>query len=181
MPRVPYGCLVDKLEACPDSGTLSRMSNSSETQPLPTSRHARIVKHAVCSACRASVPCTQQESYPDSGWVMPFDTFGYYGGFDDNVGVLTGSVRTREWILCHDCVVKFLDTFPLLAQDIGQNCHPDSRDTPVPCCRHAWQATDIFGKNIRGVHSRTAWPDGVWHDDPEENPYDTSRREDNAS
>lgn len=112
---------------------------------------------------------------------MPFDTFGYYGGFDDNVGVLTGSDLSRQWILCHDCVVKFLDTFPLLAQDIGQNCHPDSRHAQIPCCRHAWQGTAIFGRNIHGVHTRTAWPDGVWHDDPEENPYDKAPREDEAS
>lgn len=171
---MPYGCLVDKLETCPDSGTLSRMSDTPDTQSPSITPSTPVVKHARCSACRASVPCTQQESYPDNGWVLPFDTFGYYGGFDDNVRVLTGSLRTREWILCHDCVAKFLATFPLLAQDIGQNCHPDSRDTPVPCCTHAWQATDIFGKNIHGVHTRTAWPDGLWHDDPEENPYDVS-------
>ncbi len=103
---------------------------------------------------------------------MPFDTFGYYGGFDDNLPVLSGSLRPREWILCHDCVVKFLDTFPLLAQDIGQNCHSDNSDSPFPCCRHAWQATELFGKNAHGVHSRTAWPDGLWHDDAPENPYD---------
>lgn len=149
------------------------MSDSPDTTSLPTSRNARITRHAVCSACRTSVPCTQQETYPDDGWVMPFDTFGYYGGFDDNIDVLFGGRRSREWILCHDCVVKFLETFPLLAQDIGQNCHPADRDAPVPCCRHAWQATDIFGKKVHGVHSRTAWPDGLmWHDDPEENPYD---------
>jgi len=130
---------------------------------------------ATCSACRSSLLCTQQTHYPDHGWVLPFDTFGYYGGFDDNVGVLTGSQRSREWILCHDCVVKFLDTFPLLAQDIGQNCHPAGRDDALPCCRHAWQGTAIFGKNIHGVHTRTAWPDAQWHDDEPHNPYDRER------
>lgn len=119
---------------------------------------------ATCSACHTQVACTQQEVYPDKGWVLPFDTFGYYGGFDDNVDVLCGKVRSREWIFCHECVVKFLNTFPLLAEDIGANCHPDSRDSDVPCCRHAWRATDIFGKKLAGVHSLTAWSDGQWHD-----------------
>lgn len=130
------------------------------------------VRYATCSACRSQVPCTQQTYYPDNGWVLPFDTFGYYGGFDDNVGVLTGERLTREWILCHDCVVKFLDTFPLLAETIGANCHSVDRGRDAPCCRHAWQGTDIFGEDVFGVHTRSAWPDGVWHDDPPQNPYD---------
>ena len=92
---------------------------------------------AQCSACLALLPCTQQQSYPDLGWVLPFDTFGYYGGFDDNTDVLSGYMRSREWILCHDCVVKFLETFPLLAQTIGQNCHHSNSDASTPCCNHA--------------------------------------------
>ena len=130
------------------------------------------VRYATCSACHSRVPCTQQSHYPDKGWVLPFDTFGYYGGFDDAMPVLLGQQRTREWIMCHDCVVKFLATFPLLAETIGANCHSDDRDSETPCCRFAWQGTAIFGKNVFGVHTRTAWSDGVWHDDPPENPYD---------
>lgn len=130
------------------------------------------VRYATCSACQSQVPCTQQTHYPDNGWVLPFDTFGYYGGFDDAMPVLLGQQRTREWIMCHDCVVKFLDTFPLLADTLGGRCHSDDRDSETPCCRFAWQGTEIFGKNVFGVHTRSAWPDGVWHDDPPENPYD---------
>lgn len=129
-----------------------------------------LVNLATCSACEATVECRSQTHYPDDGWVLPFDTFGYYGGFDDNVSVLLGDTRSREWILCHECVVKFLDLFPRLAESIGANCH--SSDGDVPCCRHAWQATEIFGKNVFGVHSRSAWSDGVWHDDEPYNPYD---------
>ena len=133
---------------------------------------------AICSACGNKYPCTQQKSYPDDGWSLPFDTFGYYGGFDDNVPVLTGSVRPRQWIFCHDCVVKFLETFPRLAETIGKNCHPAPRDALVPCCRHAWQATEIFGKDVKGAHIRTAWPDGVWHDEYDE-VLDTENQEKN--
>ena len=150
------------MEACTRGGTILYMN-----QPNTPTRYA------TCSACAQQVICTQQDSYPDNGWVLPFDTFGYYGGFDDNLNVLSGLVRSREWIMCHDCVAKFLTTFPLLAQTIGHNCHPDTdRDSPIPCCTHAWQSTDLFGQNVYGVHSRTAWPDGKWHDDPPLNPYD---------
>jgi hypothetical protein len=127
-------------------------------------------RYATCSACALRVICRSQDIYPDNGWVLPFDAFGYYGGFDDNIGITLGGTRSREWILCHDCVVKLLELFPRLSETIGANAHPCSSDTP--CCRHAWQATEIFGKNVHGVHSRTAWPDGVWHDTEPENPFD---------
>lgn len=117
----------------------------------------------MCSACDTNIECNSQLVYPDNGWVLPFDTFGYYGGFDDSIDVLIGGTRSREWILCHDCVVKFLELFPRLAEKLGANCHPC--DEEVPCCRHAWQGTDLFGTDTYGVHTRTAWPDGQWHDD----------------
>jgi hypothetical protein len=126
--------------------------------------------NALCSACQEPLVCTQQVHYPDNGLVLPFDTFGYYGGFDDNLEVLTGRLRSREWILCHDCVVKFLDTFPLLSERVGPNCHP-CRDEE-PCCRHAYKPTDSFGKNDLAEGEATiltAWPDRKWkpHTPPE--------------
>lgn len=128
-------------------------------------------KYATCSACGEQALCTRQSNYPDHGWVLPFDTFGYYGGFDDNMDVLFGRRISREWIFCHDCVVKLLSMFPRLANDIGKNCHSCPTGDEA-CCAHAWQGTDIFGLNEFGVHSRSAWPDGVWHDDEPMNPYD---------
>lgn len=118
--------------------------------------------YATCSACAERVPCNSQHIYPDNGWVLPFDTFGYYGGFDDNVQVLTGSTMPREWILCHECVVKFFETFPRLAESLGANCHPCEDDEP--CCQFAWQATPLFATRTSGVHTRSAYPDGKWHD-----------------
>lgn len=116
-----------------------------------------------CPACDARVSCTGGGVYPDNGWVLPFDIFGYYSGFDDNVPVLIGEQRSREFILCHDCVVKMLNLFPRLAEAVGPDTHPCDDDTP--CCRHAWQATDIFGTDGPGVKIRTAWPDGQWRDE----------------
>lgn len=124
-----------------------------------------------CPACEQTVPCTPGGIYPDAGWVLPFDLFGYYSGFDDAVPVLFGQRRSREFVLCHDCVVKLLELFPNLARAVGQNCHPCQDETP--CCRHAWQSTELFGRDEFGVHMRTAWPDGQWHDLEAENPYDS--------
>lgn len=125
-----------------------------------------------CSACGEVRPATYQEHYPDDGWVLPFDTFGYDGGFADNFRVLLGREKSREWIMCHDCVVKFLETFPRLAEELGRNLHtPPRHRANVACCRHAWRATEYFSdfkpRPNGAAAYQTAWPDGVWHDDPE--------------
>jgi len=106
-----------------------------------TTRHTQ---YAVCSACDTPHPCTQQNVYPDNGLVLPYETFGYYGGFSDEMSVLLGSRRSNEWILCHDCVVTFFRTFPRLAEKFGSNHHPCRSDTP--CCEFAWRGTDNFAK-----------------------------------
>ena len=127
-------------------------------------------KHARCSACHSTYPCTQQDVYPDWGFVLPYQTFGYYGGFSDEMNVLLGHQRSQEWILCHDCVVKFFDAFPLLAEQFGQNHHPCRSD--VPCCQFAWRATPDFSRDRDSdlVRTQTAVrsPDGsvVWQDAP---------------
>lgn len=125
-----------------------------------------------CDACGVHYE-SSHDSLPDDGWDMPYDLFGYYGGFTDNIGVLLGGDRSRSWWLCHSCVVKFLETFPRLAESIGASCHPTPQGAE-PCCRHAWRGTEIFGKYkngkpVPGVQTQTAWPDGVWHDDEIEN------------
>ena len=71
--------------------------------------------HVRCSGCDYDVECDEQKHLPRNGWQLPFDIFGYYGGFTDEVDALLGSRRSRSWTLCHDCVVKFLTLFPALA------------------------------------------------------------------
>lgn len=133
-------------------------------------------RYATCSACGEQALCTQQDHYPDDGWVLPFDTFGYYGGFDDNIDVLLGGRISREWIFCHDCVVKLLNTFPRLAESVGPNCH--SCDSDTPCCVHSWQATESFAVDDGQPDIRTAWPDGAWRDHyPQPSAYDESSTE----
>lgn len=127
---------------------------------------------ARCSACGNNQPCTQQQSYPDNGWVLPLDAFGYYGGFDDNIsGLETFQTRGREWIFCHDCVVKFLTLFPRLQVALAKGLHPCENETP--CCEWAWRSTDLFGKYeenssgelipASGAHYQIV-KDGVWQD-----------------
>lgn len=98
----------------------------------------------LCTACGNETECNQQKFYPDNGWVLPFDTFGYYGGFSDDISVLIGERRSREWILCHDCVAKLLSLFPRLTATLERGLHNCENDTP--CCEFAWRATPIFGK-----------------------------------
>lgn len=69
-----------------------------------------------CNGCGNEAPNNDQQNYPDGGWGLPLDTFGYYGGFDDNISVMFGDKESRTAVLCHDCVVRFFDTFPLLAE-----------------------------------------------------------------
>lgn len=102
-----------------------------------------------CSACGNDAPCTQQKRLPDQGWELPFDVFGYYYGFSDEISVLIGDRRSRIWIMCHDCVAKFLDTFPLLAATLGKGLHPHYGDSDEPCCEYAWRATDKFAQYER--------------------------------
>jgi hypothetical protein len=91
-----------------------------------------------CSACGGGVPSSEPNSkLLDNGWVLPYDTFGYYGGFTDNVSVLLGHTESRHWNLCHDCVLSFLNLFPRLARSINSGQHPC--DDEKPCCRFAWR------------------------------------------
>lgn len=105
-----------------------------------TTHHSTVL----CSACGQTCVCTQQERLPDDGWILPFDLFGYYGGFSDEIDALIGNRVPRSWTLCHDCVVKFFETFPMLAEALGKGTHSCDRDEP--CCEFAWRATQIFGQ-----------------------------------
>ena len=101
-----------------------------------------------CDCCGNDDVSTQQEHVPDDGWHLPVDLFGYYGGFSDNIKVLMGQSPSSWMVMCHDCVVKFLTAFPLLAEKLTDMGHPnhnkphgvyldDDREYPS-CCKWAW-------------------------------------------
>lgn len=103
-----------------------------------------------CDECGEEQPATQQDNYPDGGWSLPYETFGYYGGFDDNIGVLLGEDKPNDFILCHDCVVKLLTALPVLGAKLVGGHHPnwvhddgfdgsgDDGTVHPSCCRWAW-------------------------------------------
>lgn len=122
----------------------------------------------MCAACATPHECDPHESLPDRGWTLHYGTFGYYGGFSDDQDDLYGHGELKYWWLCHGCITTLLETFPRLGDSLGPGHHPCESDTP--CCRHAWRGTELFGayrdgRPVPGVHTQTAWPDGVWHDD----------------
>lgn len=119
---------------------------------------------SVCSGCGQSQRLTQQTSpsLPDGGWSMGFEHFGYYGGFSDELEVAFGKRDSKQWTLCHDCVVRFFDAFPALAESFGGGHHPnfihtDFRDrgedgTIHPsCCRFAW-TWRVYQENGKRVY-----------------------------
>lgn len=94
------------------------------------------------------MPCAQ-EGLPDNGWVLPYDDFGYYGGFTDN---LEHGEKPRRAKICHDCVVKLLDALPNFAETLERGGHPC--ENAVPCCEFAWRTHD--------GETQVASPDKQW-------------------
>lgn len=116
----------------------------------------------MCHGCGAMAPHHSQENAPDNGWDLPYESFGYYAGFTDSE-----RPTDDKWRLCHDCVIKFLDTFPLLGMLIPKGQHTMLGPSDIPCCRWAWRGTDLFGKYengepVPGVHIQLANEEGGW-------------------
>lgn len=96
---------------------------------------------------------------------MEFEHFGYYGGFSDELEVAFGKRESKQWSLCHDCVVKFFDTFPALAESFGKGHHPnfihtdfhatgDDGTVHPSCCQFAWtwRISKENGKTIYDIY-----------------------------
>ena len=113
----------------------SRPESSMSEYPASYPEHG----YHACSACGYKAPHHSQKEMPENGWVLPFESLGYYAGFTDEVEVLLGSRESRFWTLCHDCVVKLLETFPLLGDSIEQGSHSQMGPNDAPCCRWAWK------------------------------------------
>ena len=65
---------------------------------------------------------------------MDWRNFGGYQMFDDTID---DAPEYKDWLLCHDCVVKFLTLFPNLGKDVQRGAHPSL--TEEPCCPWAWR------------------------------------------
>ncbi len=92
-----------------------------------------------CSGCGNMAPHHSQVNYPDNGWSIPIDHLGYYGGFTD-----TNKADDSYTInLCHDCVLKFLETFPMIGLLIGKGGHSQIGPDEKPCCPWAWKLDKI--------------------------------------
>lgn len=89
---------------------------------------------------------------------MPWEDFGYYGGFTDTQEDLN-IPPCQPWIWCHDCIVKLLETFPLLGKTIPSGGHHCDND--APCCNWAWRATDKFGKYEIDANNKLIPADGA--------------------
>ena len=100
----------------------------------------------ICSGCGNMAPHHTQENSPDNGWSFDINTFGYYGGFTDNYDFPATHVT-----LCHDCVLKMLNMFPLLGIMLGNGCHSMFGPKDKPCCKYAWKAESIGDASITWV------------------------------
>jgi hypothetical protein len=101
-----------------------------------------------CDACgELHLASVGAPSAIDNGWWLPYDTFGYYSGFTDNLEAMMMSPDLlKVWTICHDCIVKFLDIFPLLAKSIEKGGHPSPYEKK-PCCDYAW-CIDPSGETV---------------------------------
>lgn len=128
-------------------------------------------KTVICEGCGEPAPATQQENFPDDGWDLPYDLFGYYGGFTDNIRVLFGQEESRSISLCHECVRKIVDAIPGLQplMDGGHGNHNrpigykgNPLDIP-PCCRYCWESVYIGDRKWQMYMSDGA---GGWRPGP---------------
>lgn len=97
-----------------------------------------------CDACGEARQGSREWTTPPTivdGWSLYYEAFGFYGGFTDDINSLISNAQPKSWNICHACIVKFLDTFPLLAKSIEKGAHPSPYEDK-PCCDYAWSFTN---------------------------------------
>lgn len=100
----------------------------------------------ICHGCGSMAPHHTQKDLPDNGWIFDINNFGYYGGFTDTFGDPPQLVR-----MCHDCVNKFLETFPLLGMFVQNGNHSQFGPNEKPCCKYAWKLESIENSSITWI------------------------------
>lgn len=97
------------------------------TETLPTN----------CDGCGAPVTRWLPTEPPNHG--LAFSLTGSYSGFTDLFFNDDADHQFYERIdLCHDCVLRLVELFPVLRLKLGVACHPC--DDSTPCCAYAWQS-----------------------------------------
>lgn len=110
----------------------------------------------VCSECEKQYSVGFGDALPKFGFYFTPREFGYYSGFSDNFP--WGETKEEDNVFfCHDCCIRLLESFPSIARAIGEGGHHPCGDD-VPCCKYAWQGTDLFGKNHDEFLVRTRHP-----------------------
>lgn len=97
-------------------------------------------------------------NFLDYGWSFSYPDLGHYGGFTDHFEELVDMrdpeiARSFLIHMCHDCCVKLLELFPLLADRMHvHGGHPnknehDATDANLipPCCPYSW--TFVYNEN----------------------------------
>ena len=124
----------------------------------------------VCDNCGKTTPATQQDTAPDYGWSINTNALGYYGGFDDNLD----ASRESEVLICHDCVVSLIESFPAFAKNIERGGHPavgwSSSSGPCtdvkPCCKYCWGWERYINEDGKAVYVQYLANDaGEWEFD----------------
>jgi hypothetical protein len=119
-----------------------------------------------CDNCNKQVPSQrlQGEGYPDNGLEIFPLTFGYYGGFIDNLPLDEDKPSGERVVFCHDCSVSLFRQFPSMLKGLGISLgevasnplgfgfHPCEGDTP--CCEFSWDSAGEQDK-IKIVNKQT--------------------------
>jgi hypothetical protein len=85
-----------------------------------------------CDGCGAPVTRWLPDEPPDRG--LSFDISGSYAGFTDNFQRPVSFAGRID--ICHDCVVRLVELFPILRLKFGVACHPCEDEKP--CCAHSF-------------------------------------------
>jgi hypothetical protein len=91
-----------------------------------------------CEGCGAPVSRWLPTEPPNHG--MAFGLRGSYAGFTDSFEPQAFQHRLD---LCHDCVLRMVELFPIMRFKLGVACHPC--ETEVPCCAYGFTTSDEKG------------------------------------
>jgi hypothetical protein len=82
-------------------------------------------RYVKCDACGMNTRCVPHMDLPVGGWVLPIDSFGYYGGYTDHVEPFFGGPPSRQVVMCRGCIRWFLALFPRLYNLVHEDNKPE--------------------------------------------------------